>query len=126
MLKSSTRSTFFKRSLIMGWALLCVLSLNIRAQNTMTIEADHPQNKISRHIYGQFSEHLGTGIYGGLWVGEDSDIPNTKGFRNDVVKALQELEIPNLRWPGRSEEHTSELQSRFDLVCRLLLEKKKN
>src|SRR5438067_9460133 len=27
--------------------------------------------------------------------------------------------------PGRSEEHTSELQSRFDLVCRLLLEKKK-
>src|SRR5699024_11311890 len=27
---------------------------------------------------------------------------------------------------GRSEEHTSELQSRFDLVCRLLLEKKKN
>ncbi|HLR26363.1 MAG TPA: alpha-L-arabinofuranosidase C-terminal domain-containing protein [Fodinibius sp.] len=84
----------------MGWALLCVLSLNIRAQNTMTIEADHPQNKISRHIYGQFSEHLGTGIYGGLWVGEDSDIPNTKGFRNDVVKALQELEIPNLRWPG--------------------------
>src|SRR5438067_8081438 len=26
---------------------------------------------------------------------------------------------------GRSEEHTSELQSRFDLVCRLLLEKKK-
>src|SRR5699024_12098976 len=31
------------------------------------------------------------------------------------------------RWPRsmRSEEHTSELQSRFDLVCRLLLEKKK-
>src|SRR5207249_10624988 len=28
-------------------------------------------------------------------------------------------------WPDRSEEHTSELQSRFDLVCRLLLEKKK-
>src|SRR5699024_12070173 len=28
--------------------------------------------------------------------------------------------------PRRSEEHTSELQSRFDLVCRLLLEKKKN
>src|SRR5438105_6800333 len=29
-------------------------------------------------------------------------------------------------WPYRSEEHTSELQSRVDLVCRLLLEKKKN
>src|SRR5438067_8264940 len=29
------------------------------------------------------------------------------------------------QWERRSEEHTSELQSRFDLVCRLLLEKKK-
>src|SRR5699024_11264403 len=32
---------------------------------------------------------------------------------------------PSTRAPARSEEHTSELQSRFDLVCRLLLEKKK-
>lgn len=72
----------------------------LQAQNTMTIGADQPKNEISRHIYGQFSEHLGTGIYGGLWVGEDSDIPNTDGFRNDVVQALKELKIPNIRWPG--------------------------
>lgn len=72
----------------------------LQAQNTMVINADQPQNEISRHIYGQFSEHLGTGVYGGLWVGEDSDIPNTDGFRNDVVQALKELQIPNLRWPG--------------------------
>lgn len=75
-------------------------SIPLQAQNTMVINADQPQNKISEHIYGQFSEHLGTGVYGGLWVGEDSDIPNTAGFRNDVLKALKELEIPNLRWPG--------------------------
>ncbi|WP_142715048.1 alpha-N-arabinofuranosidase [Fodinibius sediminis] len=74
--------------------------VSLQAQNTMTINADQPRNKISRHIYGQFSEHLGTGVYGGLWVGKDSDIPNTDGFRNDVVEALKELEIPNLRWPG--------------------------
>ena len=74
--------------------------MSLQAQNTMVINADQPQNKISEHIYGQFSEHLGTGVYGGLWVGEDSDIPNTDGFRNDVLKALKELEIPNLRWPG--------------------------
>src|SRR5699024_11775153 len=73
---------------------------SLDAQNTMTILADQPKNTISRHIYGQFSEHLGTGMYGGLWVGEDSGIPNTDGFRNDVVKALRELEIPNIRWPG--------------------------
>src|SRR5699024_3111444 len=43
------------------------------------------------------------------------------------LKQLMELISANpkmLRRPIRSEEHTSELQSRFDLVCRLLLEKK--
>src|SRR5207249_10271612 len=38
----------------------------------------------------------------------------------------RELRLNRLKWLSqRSEEHTSELQSRFDLVCRLLLEKKK-
>src|SRR5699024_1138236 len=72
----------------------------LQAQNSMVINADHPKNKISKHIYGQFAEHLGKGIYGGLWVGEDSDIPNTDGFRDDVINALKELDIPNVRWPG--------------------------
>jgi alpha-N-arabinofuranosidase len=56
--------------------------------------------RISRHIYGHFSEHLGRCIYGGLWVGEDSPIPNTRGIRKDVVEALRRIKIPNLRWPG--------------------------
>ncbi|MDX1617797.1 MAG: alpha-L-arabinofuranosidase C-terminal domain-containing protein, partial [Balneolaceae bacterium] len=68
--------------------------------NTVIVYADRAEYTISRHIYGQFSEHLGRGIYGGIWVGEDSDIPNTEGYRNDVLKALRELEIPNIRWPG--------------------------
>ena len=55
---------------------------------------------IVKEIYGQFAEHLGTCIYGGLWVGEDSPIPNTRGYRNDVLNALKELHIPVLRWPG--------------------------
>lgn len=55
---------------------------------------------ISRHIYGHFAEHLGRCIYGGFYVGEGSEIPNTAGVRNDVVEALRELKIPNLRWPG--------------------------
>ena len=55
---------------------------------------------ISRHIYGHFAEHLGRCIYEGIWVGEDSDIPNDRGIRLDVVAALKELDIPNLRWPG--------------------------
>ena len=55
---------------------------------------------ISKDIYGQFAEHLGTGIYGGMWVGTDSKIPNTKGWRNDVVAALKNLHVPVVRWPG--------------------------
>lgn len=55
---------------------------------------------ISPEIYGQFSEHLGRGIYGGLYVGENSDIPNENGMRTDVVEALKEIKVPVLRWPG--------------------------
>ncbi len=44
---------------------------------------------IARQIYGQFAEHLGSGIYGGLWVGTDSKIPNVRGWRSDVVNALK-------------------------------------
>jgi len=67
---------------------------------TLTVHADAPQHKISRHLYGHFAEHLGRCIYEGIWVGEDSSIPHTRGIRNDVVSALRNLKIPNLRWPG--------------------------
>ncbi|WP_068082490.1 alpha-N-arabinofuranosidase [Novosphingobium rosa] len=67
---------------------------------TATLEADHPGATYDRHIFTQFAEHLGTGIYGGLWVGTDSQIPNTRGFRNDVVGALRALKVPMVRWPG--------------------------
>ncbi|AIQ51681.1 alpha-N-arabinofuranosidase [Paenibacillus sp. FSL R7-0331] len=64
------------------------------------LNADIRKNTINRNIYGHFSEHLGRCIYEGIWVGEDSPIPNTKGIRNDVVEALKEIKIPVLRWPG--------------------------
>jgi len=70
------------------------------AQNKIVVNADLGKETINRHIYGHFSEHLGRCIYEGYWVGEDSEIPNTQGIRNDVVDALKELGIPNLRWPG--------------------------
>ena len=57
-------------------------------------------SKIDRHIFGQFAEHLGKGIYEGIWVGPGSSIPNTRGIRNDVVAALKALHVPVVRWPG--------------------------
>ncbi len=68
--------------------------------NTLIINADQGTHTINRHIYGHFAEHLGRCIYESFWVGEDSDIPNTRGIRNDTVEALRKLDIPNLRWPG--------------------------
>lgn len=55
---------------------------------------------INKEIYGHFSEHLGRCIYEGIYVGENSEIPNTNGMRNDVVAALKDMKIPVLRWPG--------------------------
>lgn len=57
-------------------------------------------SKINKDIYGHFSEHLGRCIYGGIYVGEDSKIPNVNGMRCDVVNALKEMGLPVLRWPG--------------------------
>ncbi|MCB9260495.1 MAG: alpha-N-arabinofuranosidase [Ignavibacteriales bacterium] len=70
------------------------------AQTKIIVNLDELGSYIDPNIYGQFSEHLGSCIYGGIWVGEDSEIPNTNGFRNDVIEALKKLEVPVLRWPG--------------------------
>ena len=66
----------------------------------MSVDASKTGAKIDRNIFGQFAEHLGHGIYDGIWVGPDSKIPNTRGIRNDVVAALKALRVPNVRWPG--------------------------
>ena len=81
---------------------LLLYSFMCLGQNTATLDVSGKSDqKISRHIYGHFAEHLGRNIYGGFYVGEDNqEIPHTDGVRNDVIAALKELNIPNLRWPG--------------------------
>ena len=69
-------------------------------RTTIAVTAGGSGAKIDRRIFGQFAEHLGTGIYGGIWVGENSTIPNTRGYRNDVLAALRALKVPVVRWPG--------------------------
>lgn len=90
------------RSLII-LAMLAVYPLinQAHAQTVMiSTESEEDAPTISRHIYGHFAEHLGRCIYGGFYVGENSEIPNVNGVRKDVVEALKALKIPNLRWPG--------------------------
>jgi alpha-N-arabinofuranosidase len=66
----------------------------------LSVDASKTRAKIDRNIFGQFAEHLGHGVYEGIWVGPDSTIPNTRGIRNDVVAALKAIRVPNVRWPG--------------------------
>ena len=66
----------------------------------MTIDLNNRISKINKELYGHFTEHLGHCIYGGIYVGEDSPIPNTRGIRNDVVEALRAIRVPVVRWPG--------------------------
>ncbi|MFO7672473.1 MAG: alpha-L-arabinofuranosidase C-terminal domain-containing protein [Lutibacter sp.] len=86
--------------------VLFVFTLGIQSvysQNNatvLTLKNDNSAPMISKHIYGHFAEHLGRCIYDGFYVGENSVIPNTNGVRNDIIDALKELKIPNLRWPG--------------------------
>lgn len=86
-----------KSKLLIVATLLASLSF---AQSTLHLHLDQADTKINREIYGHFAEHLGRCIYGGIYVGEDSKIPNTRGFRNDVTQALVDMQIPLLRWPG--------------------------
>ncbi len=80
---------------------IVLLSVFLSAQSVqISVDASKNGAKIDRNLFGQFAEHLGYGIYGGIWVGPDSPIPNTRGIRNDVVGALKAIHVPNVRWPG--------------------------
>jgi len=66
----------------------------------LSVRLDDRVGTISPMLYGHFAEHLGRCIYEGLWVGEDSPIPNIRGVRTDTVQALRKLAVPVIRWPG--------------------------
>jgi len=88
--------------LLVSMCALLAAATPVTAQTKVELSVDlsRPGPKISRNLFGQFAEHLGHGIYGGVWVGPNSPIPNTRGIRNDVVVALKAIRVPNVRWPG--------------------------
>lgn len=69
-------------------------------QSVISLKPADAEVVISPEIYGQFAEHLGRCIYGGIYVGDGSEIENTNGYRTDVLMAMKDLQIPVLRWPG--------------------------
>ena len=91
-----------QRSLLIVALITIALTASAIAADKIAVSVDVSKAgpKIDRNIFGQFAEHLGHGIYEGVWVGPDSSIPNTRGIRNDVVAALKAIKVPNVRWPG--------------------------
>ncbi len=86
---------------LLGFALIDAPPAATAADTVqLSVDASRTGAKIDRNVFGQFAEHLGHGIYEGVWVGPESTIPNTRGIRNDVVAALKKLKVPNVRWPG--------------------------
>ena len=91
------------RKIILGSTVALCLAAPAFAQPVavhVTVDTAKAGAEIDRHIYGQFAEHLGHGIYGGVWVGEGSKIPNIHGYRTDVLNALKAIHVPVIRWPG--------------------------
>ena len=86
---------------LIALALFISAGTGLSAQQTIHVKDSEATGQIiPKEIYGQFSEHLGSCIYGGLWVGKDSPIPNRDGYRLDVLNALKDLQVPVMRWPG--------------------------
>ncbi len=86
---------------ILSFVAVFCAAVTAQAQVRVSLhETAQDEPLIPAEIYGQFSEHLGKCIYEGIWVGPESDIPNTDGYRNDVLEALKTLKVPILRWPG--------------------------
>ena len=86
--------------ILSGALLLALIAGPAQAQTAVanvTIDTSKPGVEIDRHIYGQFAEHLGRGIYEGIWVGEASPIPNIRGYRKDVMEALKKIHVHNVR-----------------------------
>lgn len=70
------------------------------ADSRIEILLNEPIDTINPNIYGHFVEHLGAVVYDGIWVGENSKIPNVGGIRKELVDALKRIKAPLFRYPG--------------------------
>lgn len=88
------------KQLVVGISLVLAIAFHAGGQVSIKMGDTTTTQTISKEIYGQFAEHLGRCIYGGIWVGKGSSIPNIDGYRTDVFQALKNLKVPVMRWPG--------------------------
>ncbi len=73
---------------------------NTASAKKVAIHADREIGLVRPEFHSHFAEHLGSCVYGGIWVGPKSPVENVNGFRKAAVDYLKELGVPVLRWPG--------------------------
>ncbi len=89
-----------RRDFLASGAVLLAARTARAAQAHIEVFIDEPFGTISPDLHGHFTEHIGGVVYDGIWVGEDSKIPNIGGIRTSLVEALRPLKPPVVRWPG--------------------------
>src|ERR1041385_1299435 len=97
----------FLRNSMMGESALvfarsapCVVGAGAPADSRIEILLNEPLGTISPEIYGHFTEHLGGVIYDGIWVGENSKVPNLNGLRKELIDEMKKIKAPVIRYPG--------------------------
>src|SRR5512135_3452395 len=96
-----TRRHFLKATTVSGLTLLATGRLRGAASGPeLRVLLNEPIGTISPDLYGHFTEHIGGVIYDGIWVGEDSKIPNQAGIRSALVEHMKQLKPSVVRWPG--------------------------
>ena len=100
-MKNLTRRRFIAQSTIAGAGLAALGPLRAaEPEASIEILLDEPIGTISPDLYGHFTEHIGGVIYDGIWVGEDSKIPNQGGVRSALVEHMKRIRPSVVRWPG--------------------------
>ncbi|MBN1307463.1 MAG: hypothetical protein JXA18_06075 [Chitinispirillaceae bacterium] len=82
------------------FAIIVMAAPCLMAQNTLTLNVSQAKDTIKKTIYGGLMEDWGRDIYGGIYVGTTSSIPNTNGMRNDIIAGLKEIGVGVLQFPG--------------------------
>jgi len=100
------RREFLRNTLAGTGALLftrltpSLAALDASVDARIEVLLDEPLGKISPNIYGHFAENLSGVIYDGMWVGENSKVPNINGIRKELVEEMRKIKPPVVRFPG--------------------------
>ena len=109
-MRQISRRDFVEQSLVGGLAIAGAgatpaAAFGARARSRLAdahieLLLDEPTGTIAPEIYGHFVEELGGVVYDGIWVGENSKIPNYNGVRKALVDAFRAVRPSVVRWPG--------------------------